>query len=148
MPRIHLHRPRHPSDDEPEDFEPGSLPVEPDEGPIPDLIPDDPERERVIDADSELAGPDRLSRRHRRAPGASPRGGKAPLSDTGLALPHERDESLHHTSAAPDPVIAQAKRDLDAGMVDTDMRATAGLDAQRRAQLVPGHGGRPPRPGA
>ncbi len=44
---------------------------------------------------------------------------------------------------APDPMIAQAKRDLDSGLVDTDMRATPGLDAQLRRKLVPGAGGRP-----
>ncbi len=44
----------------------------------------------------------------------------------------------------PDPVIEQAKHDLDAGMVDTDLHATAGLDAQRRATMVPGPGGTPP----
>lgn len=61
-----------------------------------------------------------------------------------LALPHERDQSNDATAVAPDPVIAQAKRDIDAGLVDTDMRATPGLDAKRRAQLVPGPGGKPP----
>ena len=43
---------------------------------------------------------------------------------------------------APDPLMVQAKKDIDAGMVDTDMRATPGLDAQRRASLVPGPGGK------
>jgi hypothetical protein len=43
----------------------------------------------------------------------------------------------------PDPVIVQAKHDIEAGMVDTDMRATPGLDAALRAQLVPGAGGKP-----
>jgi len=33
--------------------------------------------------------------------------------------------------------MVQAKRDLDAGMVDTDMHASSGLDAERRARLVP-----------
>ncbi len=42
----------------------------------------------------------------------------------------------------PDPIIIQAKRDIDAGMVDTDMRATPGLDAQQRRKLVPGSGGK------
>ncbi len=37
----------------------------------------------------------------------------------------------------PDPIMVQAKRDIDAGLVDTDRRATPGLDAERRAQLVP-----------
>jgi hypothetical protein len=54
-----------------------------------------------------------------------------------LPLPHERDQSAHATAAKPDKVMAQAKRDLDAGMVDTDMRATAGIDAQRRETMVP-----------
>jgi len=65
-----------------------------------------------------------------------------------LPLPHERDES---TDAAPadsevplDPVIEQAKRDIDAGLVDTDMRATPGLNARLRRKLVPGPGGKPP----
>ena len=42
----------------------------------------------------------------------------------------------------PDPVMQQAKRDLDAGKIDTDLRATPGLDATRRAELVPGAGGK------
>lgn len=73
-----------------------------------------------------------------------PRGAKAPLSSTGLALPHEHDESIKATAEAPDPVMVQALRDIEAGLVDTDMRATPGLDAQRRTQLVPGPGGQPP----
>jgi hypothetical protein len=66
---------------------------------------------------------------------------------SGLELPHERDETSGQTAAEPDPVIVQAKRDIDAGLVDTDMRATPGLDAQRRRKLVPGPGGRPPSTG-
>jgi hypothetical protein len=62
----------------------------------------------------------------------------------GLSLPHERDQATPSIAEAPDAVIEQAKRDLDAGMVDTDMRATAGLDAERRARLNPGPGGKPP----
>jgi hypothetical protein len=41
------HRP--PPIDEPEDFEPGLPPIDPDDGVIPPLIPDDPEHDRVID---------------------------------------------------------------------------------------------------
>ena len=73
-----------------------------------------------------------------------PRGAKVPGPVADLALPHERDESPDAAADAPDPVMEQAKRDLDAGMVDTDMRATAGLDAKLRARLVPGPGGKPP----
>ncbi len=98
------HRPPHPNTDVADEFKPGSLPVEPDEGPGP--VP--------------------------------------PPPANGLALPHERDQSTHSTAAQPDPVIVQAKRDIDAGWVDTDMHATPGLDAQRRATLVPGPGGNPP----
>lgn len=54
-----------------------------------------------------------------------------------LPLPHERDQGLDQVASAPDPVMRQAKRDLDAGQVDTDMRATPGLDAERRNGLVP-----------
>lgn len=62
-----------------------------------------------------------------------------------LALPHERDETASTAVATePDPVIQQAKRDLDAGLVDTDMYAAAGLDAARRKKMVPGPGGVPP----
>ncbi len=61
-----------------------------------------------------------------------------------LALPHERDESSNSVASAPDPVMVQAKRDIDAGLVDTDMHATPGLDAALRKKMVPGPGGRPP----
>lgn len=40
--------------------------------------------------------------------------------------------------------MVQAQRDIEAGLVDTDMRSTPGLDAERRAQLVPGPGGQLP----
>ena len=60
-----------------------------------------------------------------------------PDQGRGLPLPHERDESPGNTATQPDPVIVQAKRDLDRGLVDTDLRATPGLDAARRKGLVP-----------
>lgn len=70
--------------------------------------------------------------------------GSIPSSRDGQLGPgRERDES-NRPDRRPDPVIEQAKRDLDAGLVDTDMRATPGLDAQRREELVPGPGGKPP----
>ena len=78
---------------------------------------------------------------------------KAPVlpaqsAEDDLALPHERDESDGSAAVEPDPVMVQAKRDIDAGQVDTDMRATPGLDSARRAELVPGPGGKPPASGA
>lgn len=75
---------------------------------------------------------------------ASARDTKAPLSAPGLALPHERDESPDTPPATPDPVMVQAKRDIDAGLVDTDMRATPGQNAALRERMVPGPGGKPP----
>ncbi|MES2952207.1 MAG: hypothetical protein V4858_27085 [Pseudomonadota bacterium] len=75
------------------------------------------------------------------APGSEP----ATTQEEGeLLLPHERDQSDRNVGETPDPVIQQAKRDIDAGLVDTDMRATPGLDAERRERLVPGPGGKPP----
>ena len=72
-----------------------------------------------------------------RAPGSPP----PTRADEHLELPHERDQSTHSTAARPDPGMRQAKKDLDAGQVDTDMRATPGLDAAQRARYVPGAGG-------
>ena len=54
-----------------------------------------------------------------------------------MPLPHERDQGLAQVAVTPDPVMLQALHDLDAGQVDTDMRATPGLDAERRNDLVP-----------
>lgn len=63
-----------------------------------------------------------------------------------LQLPHERDQSVGNDStgamgggAAGDrqrEVMTQAGKDLHAGQVDTDLRATPGLDAQQRDRLV------------
>jgi len=85
----------------------------------------------------------KISRPDRPRPPAQPRDAVAPLSAPGLAQPHERDESIDIPVAAPDPVMLQAKRDIDAGLVDTDMHATPGLDAALRKQMVPGPGGKP-----
>lgn len=72
-----------------------------------------------------------------RAPGACP----PTPEDEHLRLPHERDQSRRATASEPDPAMRQAHQDLNEGQVDTDMRATPGLDAQRRARQVPGAGG-------
>lgn len=49
---FHQHQPPSPNHDVPDEFEPGSLPVQPDEGPPPSMIPEDPEHERVIELPS------------------------------------------------------------------------------------------------
>lgn len=79
------------------------------------------------------------------APGSEPEAVGASGSE--LPLPHERDEAPHESAPRPDPQMRQAGKDLEAGQVDTDMRATPGLDAQRRERLVPGAGGRVRRRG-
>ena len=38
-------------DDAQEQSDPGMLPVEPDQGPVPDHIPEDPEHDRVVPPD-------------------------------------------------------------------------------------------------
>jgi hypothetical protein len=64
-------------------------------------------------------------------------GGPSAVKGVDLPLPHERDQALGQVAGVPDPVMRQARRDLEAGLVDTDMRAMPGLDAERRRQLVP-----------
>lgn len=58
--------------------------------------------------------------------------------------PNATADADHYTALAPDPAMQQARRDIEAGQVDTDMHATPGLDAALRASLVPGPGGQPP----
>jgi hypothetical protein len=35
--------------------------------------------------------------------------------------------------------MKRAKRDLDAGLVDTDLRSTPGIDAEHRRRILKGH---------
>jgi hypothetical protein len=90
-------------------------------------------------------------RRHHRDRSPTTTVGEAPIapgsgsdSDAGrdLHLPHENDQRTGETDPQPNDVIRQAKDDIEAGQVDTDMRATPGLDAARRAQMVKGGSGR------
>jgi hypothetical protein len=53
-----------------------------------------------------------------------------------LPLPHEREQASGHVNPKPQREIVQAQRDIAAGQVDTDLRATPGLDAPQRARLV------------
>ena len=136
-------KPHHPNNDVPEQFEPGEPPVAPDEGSVPALVPGGPEDQSPSrDSQTSMNAKTRRAGAHQVA--IPPLGVKAPLSNAGLKLPHERDESTNATAEAPDPMIVQAKRDIDAGMVDTDMHATPGLDAELRERLVPGPGGKSP----
>ena len=67
--------------------------------------------------------------------------GTFPSQGKALPIPHENDAPAAADNA-PRKVMEQAYKDLANGLVDTDMRATPGLDAQRREALVPGQGGR------
>lgn len=82
--------------------------------------------------------PANLVSRTPRAPGSTP----VEPEDEHLQLPHERDEDSDITDGEVDPLILQASKDLERGLVDTDMRATPGLDAQKRERDVPGAGGK------
>ena len=54
------------------------------------------------------------------------------------SLPHERDQQNTATNPKPDPHVRRAAQDLKQGQVDTDLRATPGLDADRRGEMVKG----------
>lgn len=77
-----------------------------------------------------------------RAPSKPPHapGDPDPGDATALPMPHERDESVLNVSEQVNPVIDQAYKDLEAGQVDTDLRATPGLDVARREKMVRGGG--------
>lgn len=64
----------------------------------------------------------------------------------GPSLPHDRDQQAASTNPEPNPHIERAAKDLKQGQVDTDLRATPGLDAERRGDLVKGgeHGASKP----
>jgi hypothetical protein len=70
-------------------------------------------------------------------PPAEP-GATVPTHGRALPMPHERDEAIDLEGEVGHDVIEQAKRDLDAGQVDTDLRQTPGLDAERRERLLRG----------
>ncbi|MDR0225422.1 MAG: hypothetical protein LBI66_03290 [Burkholderiaceae bacterium] len=100
---------------------------------------------RTHDTTSQKAGTASTATDKARKPGARAAGqvGKAPhapgesaAAHSDLRLPHERDQGLDATSAQPDPVMRQAHEDLKSGQVDTDLRQTPGLDAEKRSQLL------------
>jgi hypothetical protein len=80
--------------------------------------------------------PLRRSHQARKPPPAPGNPVPADASGTDLPLPHERDQSTGQTDPRPNKVMRQAKADIDKGLVDTDLRATPGLDAQQREKLL------------
>ena len=55
-----------------------------------------------------------------------------------LALPHERDQSDDTSlgDGTSPKVIRQAARDLEAGLVDTDLRGTPNAGSEKRDELL------------
>ncbi|WP_162254463.1 MULTISPECIES: hypothetical protein [Roseateles] len=89
-------------------------------------------------------------------PNASPRPAethtqRGTVTPPGPSLPHERDQQHRAVESEPDAHIERAASDLKQGQVDTDLRATPGLDADRRGGMVTGGergaGDRKARPG-
>lgn len=53
-----------------------------------------------------------------------------------MRIQYERDQSSDAAQEQPREVMRQAKDDIDAGLVDTDLRNTPGLDAEKRRELL------------
>ena len=45
-----------------------------------------------------------------------------------LTLPHERDETATGEGVLPQPLMEQARRDVESGQQDTDLHGTRGLE--------------------
>ncbi|WP_431045974.1 hypothetical protein [Roseateles sp. L2-2] len=92
------------------------------------------------------AAPRRMLDKAPVAPGSIAPDAAPTHNDDDAQLPHERDQSVGGDStggmgsgaAGEDQraVIGQAHEDLQQGQVDTDLRSTPGLDAERRDRLV------------
>jgi hypothetical protein len=85
-------------------------------------------RSKLVPSGPALDGTNGSSRRSKRDAlrGHSPR------------LRHERDESADKAQSGPRDAMKRAKRNLDAGLVDTDLRNSPGMDAEQRRRLLKG----------
>jgi len=90
-----------------------------------------------MDRNKKLHGEAGADTREPGTPDKTSRDVGARVVNKSLRLPHERDQSTDAVASAPQDVMVQAKKDIDAGLVDTDMRATPGLDAEQREAMVP-----------
>jgi hypothetical protein len=77
-----------------------------------------------------------LSRAYRQASKQPTKDVQVRIVRSRAVLPHERDESVDPADAHPRDVMVRAKRDIDAGLVDTDSRAKPGLDAEQRRRIL------------
>ncbi len=57
--------------------------------------------------------------------------------DAAPRLPHEHDESHDSGSSGPREDMQQAYKDLDRGLVDTDLRGARGVEETVRKQKLP-----------
>lgn len=141
-------KPQRPNKDVSEKLEPSARPVQPEDGPVSGLLPDEPGTAGSAHPSRQKPKSPRTMGPVGRQQAPSPRGAIAPLSAAGLALPHERDESAETPARTPDktpdPMMDAARHGIDAGLVDTAMHATPGLDAEIRERMVPGPGGKRP----
>ena len=51
---------------------------------------------------------------------------------TAVRLPQERNESAEPVSGSPSPLIEPARKDIEAGQQDADLRGTPGLEKPER----------------
>ena len=56
----------------------------------------------------------------------------------GPCLPHERDQHLQEQQSGPRANIEQAARDIEAGMIDTDLHDTPGIECVVRERYAAG----------
>lgn len=57
-------------------------------------------------------------------------------TDDAMRMPFEQDQSSDSSADEPHDKMRQAKKDLDAGLVDTDLRNSPGQDAERQKELL------------
>lgn len=58
----------------------------------------------------------------------------------GPCLPHERDQHLEEQQSGPRANIEQAARDIEGGLIDTDLHDTPGIECVVRERYAAGNG--------
>lgn len=57
-------------------------------------------------------------------------------TEDAMRMPFEQDQSSDSSAEQPHDKMRQAKKDLDAGLVDTDLWGSPGQDAERQRELL------------
>ncbi len=57
-------------------------------------------------------------------------------TEDAMRMPFEQDQSSDSSADRPHAKIRQAKKDLDAGLVDTDLWGSPGADAEKQRELL------------